>query len=434
MISSVWLPSKFTISRKSIEDLELIARDAIMQLSMLADTGSEGAAIALRNIGNHAANELENLKLNTFRRRVSEAFPGPFAEQARFHYPVVELHGDLSSITEILEHEEKTIERLTEQAIMDCILKNRVSGRGRFVVNALEALGFPTDLLDEHQRNTSTESVSYKHPDSILEQRLAIIKQDGSNSPQQQNRESTQIAMLRLVHHLLEAQLEVSTRFQGLDLPKKSFEWPMCVSAFSRDVRERFESLDLGASLPFRPNGAKNKTGRPQKFVPGSPIHFAMEYCAALEDVRRSRPDATEDETEYWRDTITRIEADLKKGKIADPDKTFGNDLEQAQEQHHGHSLRILWTNKALLLPEIASFKGKGATGTSGDLKLWLDAAMARARMLCWNDWENYKHWPACVEMRRKHNQKKFRNTEESVRDMLRDGMSKLVAAPKSPL
>jgi hypothetical protein len=152
-----------------------------------------------------------------------------------------------------------------------------------------------------------------------------------------------------------------------------------------------------------------------------------MEYCVELEDARRRRSDATEDEKKDWRDTITRIEADLKKGKIADPNKTsFG-------QGYPGASLLILWTYKAWLLPENPSFEDGGASGHSGDLELWLDAAMARARIFCWNDWENYK-WPKCVEARRKQNKKRFRSAEDVVREKLREGMKQLVSVPPATL
>ncbi len=279
MVSRVWFPGHPEITQ-NVQELETSARDAITRLSTLAGAGRDDAAVALRNIGYHAATELESFILpqasKGSRRKISTT-PGPFKESAILSIPVVEINGDLSSVVEVLRSEGEAIERMTSEEIDARIIEKHIAGRARFVVNALAPLGFPNELLDDHRRMTSVDSVHYNHPNPILQEQLEKTKTVEGETDPEKKQEAVQIALLKLVQHLLEARLEELSMAKAKELPPKSLDWPMCVSAFGRDAQEKVGTLKLGSLLRFRPRGIDNKTGRPSVVEPGSGIHFALE-------------------------------------------------------------------------------------------------------------------------------------------------------------
>jgi hypothetical protein len=431
MVLRVWFPGEYEITQ-NVHELEAGARDAITRLSTLAGAGRDDAAVALRNIGNLAATELESfilLQASKVSRRSGSATPGPFKASAVFSRPVVEINGDLSSVVEVLRSEEQAIARLSDDEIKDQVENQRIAGRGRFVVNALAALGFPKELLDEHRRRTSEKSVHYNHPIPILEAQLAITKTVKGETDPQKRPEAVRIELLKLTQHLLEARLEELSIAKAAGLSPKSLEWPVCVSAFGRDTQEKVESLKLGSAVRFRPRGVDNKTGRPTVVEPGSVIHFALEYCIALDDARRMHLNSTKQERADWSNSIDGIEEAVKKGVGGDSAKKLlaQPSKPNRSDPYHGVSLCILWTYKAALLPVFPSMDDlKNADHATADLELWIDAAVARARMICWNDWEGYIGWPTCVVERRFQSKKRGRSAQSVVREKLREGMLKL--------
>lgn len=433
MVSRVWLPGESAITQ-NVHELEAGARDAITRLSTLAGAGMDDAAAALRNIGNHAAAELESFILPRASkgiRRKSSNTPGPFKESAVFSRPVVEIDGDLSSVVHVLSSEEQAIARLSEDEIKKQVENLRIAGRGRFVVNALAVLGFPKELLDEHRRRTSEQSVHYNHPRPILEAQLAKTKTGKGETDPQKRPEAVRIELLKLTHHLLEARLEELSIAKAIELAPKSLEWPVLASAFGRDAQEKIESLKLGSEARFRPR-VDNRTGHPRVVEPGSEIHFALEYCIALDEARRMHLHSTEQERADRRKSIEGIEEAIQQGVdgdeakklLAQPSKLNSGD------PYHGVSLCILWTYKAALLPVFPSMDDlKNEDHAMADLELWIDAAMARARMICWNDWEEYIGWPKCVVERRIQSNKRGRSAQSVVREKLSGGMLKLEPA-----
>jgi hypothetical protein len=335
MVSRVWFPGHPEITQ-NIQELETSARDAITRLSMLAGAGGDDAAVSLRYVGNHAATELESFILPQAskggRRKISTT-PGPFKESADFSRPFVEINGDLSSVVEVLRSEEQAIERLSDDEIKDQIENQRIAGRGRFVVNALVALGFPEELLDGHRRMTSVESVHYNHLSPILEAQLAKTKTAKGETDPQKRLEAVRIELLKLTQYLLEAWLEESPIAKAAELPPKSLDWPMYISAFERDAQEKVESLKLGSAVRFRPRGVDNKTGHPAVVEPGSVIHFALEYGTALDDARRMHLHSTEQKQADWRKSIKGIEEASKKGVDGDEAKNAAHTTFEAQPQ-----------------------------------------------------------------------------------------------------
>jgi hypothetical protein len=429
MVARVWLPGEPEITQ-SVQELEAGARDAITRLSLLAGAGQDDAAVALRDIGNHAALELESLmpseSLEGGRRR-SSIETGPFHASAVFSRPVVEILGDLSSVIEVLKSSEQAIEKISPEDLAEQIKNRRIAGRGRFSVNALAALGYPKEVLDEHRRRTSKESVHYDHPQPILEWQLAKTKTAKGETDPTKQREAVRLILISLTQHLMEIRLEELCRTKAGQLPSGSLEWPVCVSAFRRDTQERVDSLHVGRSLPFVPSGIDNKTGRPPSVEHGSAIHFALEYCTALEAVRSMHLRSTEEERADWRKTIEGIENAIKHGVGGNPDKKLlaHPTRTTSSDPYHGVSLCILWTYKAAILPEFPSSRRLGDDEAKADLEFWLDAAMARARMICWNNWEGFVGWPRCVRDRRQSN-KRGRSAQSVVRQKLQEGMLQL--------
>jgi hypothetical protein len=438
MISSVRYPGE--PGYNDVRKAEADATNAIKALSVLARTGQMDAAIALRNLGNLAAKELGSVLSRPANGIEKKGCASPLEtpnHQSVYSLPILDIAGDLSPITDILKSEAETIDTLSKEDILEKVGNPLIAGRRRFVVNALPALGIPKNVLDEHRSKTSHESVSYDHPMAILE--ILYAEVEGKDLiPMYERKECARIAMYALIGRLLEDRLSKPSKTGSEELPLNSFEWPLCVSAFSNDLPKRYESLKLGHSLRFVPRrtvdkgvgkNRKSAGGRPRLINPGSPAHFALEYCVALDDARRSYIHSSDTEKAGWAKTIRRIENVLKLTEEAEPIRN--PDLVQdLKNLYQGPMLRILWTCKAALLPEFPYPERESDAAAKEDLEKWVDAAVARARMNCSNDWEFYRGWPKCVDVRNSQKESAY----YAVKEKLKEGMERLeltkIAAP----
>jgi hypothetical protein len=434
MVSSVKFPGELEYSdvRKTEED----AIKAIKALSVFAELGREDAAIALRNLGNLAAKELSFL------------VPDPIAATAKknrtirlespnlntvYLLPVVKIQGDLSPLEKILKSEEETIKSLSDADIRTRLINPRSAGGRQCVVDALSALGIKDDVFDEHRRLTSEESVGYDHPVSILEMLYGEVERSENLYAMKKRQARARIAAYELIGYLLEDELFELSKAGAEELPSNSFEWPLCVSAFRNDLSQRSELLKLGHSLQFVPRGTANKgvgkikkaaVGSHRLVKPGKPAHFAREYCIVLDDVRRLYINSSASEKADWGVIIRRIEEAIEQGVGGDPNNKIADPLkyrDHKQPQYHT-SLSLLWTLKAALLPEFPYPERDSDVATKDALNLWVAAAVARARMMCGNDWEYYRGWPECVDVRSSQKESAY----SAVNEKLKEGMQRL--------
>lgn len=412
MVSSVRVP-------RGAEDSEVkkLVTEAINALSALAKKDDKDAAIALRGFENREVNKLSFLVSDPTawterKNRVSPVGDSPVYHTV-YSLPLLKIEGDLSPIKDILKSEAKAIGTLSEEDIRTHVGGPRIAGRRQCVVNALSALGIPEDVFNRHRCLTSEESVCYDHPVSILEMLYADVERSKDAFAMKKRQECTRIAMHEIIGYLLEDQLSKLLKVGLGELPSNSF--PL-----------RFVSrgnFDNGAG-----NREKPTAGRPRRITPGDPAHFALEYCMALDDVRRLHIDSSDTQRDEIKATISRIENLLKETekvaiKIAREGNTekINNLTKQRQMLYQGQTLRILWTCKAALLPEFPYPERDSDPAAEEALKLWIDAAVARARMLCRNDWEHYRGWPNCVETRRAQ-----KTAFSAVSEKLKEGMKRL--------
>ena len=434
MVSSVKFPGELEYSdvKKTEED----AIKAIKALSVFAELGREDAAIALRNLGNLAAKELNFL------------VPDPIAATAKknrtirlespnlntvYLLPVVKIQGDLSPLEKILKSEEETIKSLSDADIRTRLINPRSAGGRQCVVDALSALGIKDDVFDEQQRLMSEESVGHNHPVSTLDMLYGEIERSKDLYAKKTRQERTRIAVYELIGTLLEDELFELSKAGSGELPSNSFEWPLCVSAFSNDLSQRSKSLKLGHSLQFVPRGTADKgagkikksaAGRHRLVEPGKPAHFALEYCIALDGVRRLYINASASEKADWGVVIRRIEEAIEQGVGGDPNNKLADPLkytDHKKPQYHT-SLSLLWTLKAALLPEFPYPERDSDMATEDALNLWVGAAVARAMMMCGNDWEYYRGWPECVDVRSSQKESAY----SAVNEKLKEGMKRL--------
>jgi hypothetical protein len=169
------------------------------------------------------------------------------------------------------------------------------------------------------------------------------------------------------------------------------------------------------------------KPERPRLIKPGSPAYFALEYCVALDDVRKSYISSSDSEKADWAKTIRRIEEAIEQGVDGDPNRKVADPLTNPDHKHSYYfvSLSILWTCKAALLPEFPYPERGSDAAAKEDLEKWVDAAVARARMICGNDWEYYQGWPQCVDDRNMQKESAY----ISVKEKLTEGMKRLELA-----
>lgn len=408
MISSVRFPGEAENS-----DVKKAETDVIKALSTLAEMGNMNAEIALRKFENSAAEELSILVSDPITETARKNHISPVGDSPVYHtvysLPLVKVEGDLSPIKNILKSEAKTIESLSEEEILARVGGPRIAGRRQCVVNALAALGVPKDTLDEHRRLTSKGSVSYDHPVSILEMLYAEVERSKDQFAMKKRQARARIAMNELIGYLLEDQLSKLLKDGTGELPSNSLKLEHPVYFVPR------ATVNKGDGKKQRATG-----GRPRRITPGGPAHFALEYCMALDDVRRLHIGSSDSEKADWDKTIRRIEKVLKLAEEADIKKT--PDLLQDREAlYQGQTLRILWTCKAALLPEFPYPNRDSDAAAERDLKLWLDAAVVRARMICGDDWEHYWGWPRCVETKRAH-----KTAHTAVKEKLKEGMERL--------
>ncbi len=435
MIHSVRYPGE--PASESVSEMEWKAGYLLKNLAVLASLGNEDAARSLRNLGNLAAIELDALVQTppaaTPAQAVEKATAGPPHRLEVFSLPVVEIRGDLSPIKKILRDEEKAIETFSAEEISGRVEALGRASHRRYVVNALRSLGFSVDILDQHVSRTSEASVHYNHPYAILEQQHVAIEGTKGEPAAYRRKKRALIAMYQAIGSLMEFKLATLSPNTASGLAPKSLDWPLSVSAFQIDLMQRHGSLQLGTCMAFRPRPSGKQAvgekdfGKVRFIEPGTPAAFALEYCIELDNVRRANIDASGAQKKTWEEWVAGIEVAISDRKASelitmpDPNNPF-----------NGQSLRSLWTLKSALLPDFPSECPKEDQKAATDLGLWVDAAFARARVICWNDWENYGGWPKCVQTRCAQNAVRKRTAESVVREKLKEGMMRL--EPKPPI
>ena len=430
---------------KDEDEMGVQARHLIKCLAVLARLGRTGAVRALRDIGNLAAEELDELMASasaiageraSSRTGVTPPWPAP-----GYEHPVLEFRTGLDPIRAILQTEEETIANLSPAAIYTWVAESGLVSRERWVVNALEALGFSAETMESHTAETGPASVDYMYPITILKRHCEAISSDASLSGEQKRKALAENAMHTAVRMIIESQLSAlaeGTASETIrDVASQSWKWPVSALAFVDAIQMMnagVTALGLGTRLPFRLNrcgaaktGVKRHEndlggGRNRSFKPGSPAAFALEYCLALNDSRQANLGASDLEKADWAAAVERIERGIRERTLCNP-RTDGD----PEDPGDGHFLSYYWHLKAALLPEFPAAASDASSGPDSAINAWVDAAVARARLICRNDWDNYKGWPTCVANRVCYDpNSKMRSAKDAVREKLAEGMDKL--------
>jgi hypothetical protein len=428
MVESVKFPNGDRSS--SVHVLEHVAEDRLQLLAVHARMGSEEAILALRNLGNIVARELEylaGLASNDAEDKSTSISPQKESIDLGGASPaVIRLRGNFSSVNEILARESDVISSSSFESN-----RNQLSPDSSFarqaVVDVMNELCWPESIFEIIHHDFHADSVYSGHPDAKLERAEQIIKQHATIPDSDRSGMISHLVIRDIIRKKIERIMPEYFRNKTIEnfelVRSESLTWPISTSAFKDDRNElekKIQRLSLGNALPFR-LGAKGKGGANRKFESGSYVAFALEYCLALHQVRRA--ESVNSDNPFA--DIQTVESSLSNGMATHgPDPLKGGSPPAAQTLPEE---TMDWTEQARRLPPFPVSRTTLSKTDKLAIKAWQQAAMARAETVCRGDWDGYTLWPKCVKDRAGFDGKdRFRSVKEAVNEKLREGIEKL--------
>lgn len=417
-----------------VHELEHVAEDRLQLLAIHARMGSQEAILALRNLGNIVARELEylaGLASDDNEDKSTSISPRKKSIDLGGSSPaVIRLRGDFSSVNEILSRESDVISNSSFESSRDQLSPHSSSAR-KAVADVMDSLRWPDSFSDFIHHKFHSDSVYSGHPEARLERAMNIVNDSEIKlkvSDKERLGMTSHIVIRDIIRQKIEQIMPEYFRNKTIEnfehILTESLIWPISTSAFNdgrKELERKVQRLSLGTALPFR-LGSKGKAGANRKFESGSYVTFALEYCLALHQVRRAWS-VNSDKSSAYTPVIELSQSNSPATRGPADKKGESPSAEQALPEE-----TMDWTELARRLSPFPVLCKTSSKTEKLAIETWHQAAMARAETVCRGDWEGYPLWPKCVKDRAGFDgtSKRNRTVKEVVKEKLRMGMEKL--------